>query len=133
MEKYLNDTLTPESKLKVESLSQVDLMPQAIKDWYVRNNKSAYLTPLEYNNDELSDVWDMEMLASDAIPVKVTKDTIKTDSNNNKSLPTAPTTLPKYNKDTALINSKKKFVKRKPTQKPPKIKQKANNNNVNQL
>jgi hypothetical protein len=108
-------------------------MPQAIKDWYVRNNKSAYLTPLEYNNDELSDVWDMEMLASDAVPVKITKDTIKTDTNNKKSTPTLPTALPKYNKDSALNNSKKKFVKKKPTQKPPKIKQKANNNNVNQL
>jgi hypothetical protein len=133
MEKYLNDTLTPESKLKADNLSKVDLMPQAIKDWYVRNNKSAYLTPLEYNNDELSDVWDMEMLASDAVPVKITKDTIKTDTNNNKSLPTVPTNLPKYNKDTALNNTKKKIVNKKPIKKKIKIKQKVSNNNVNQL
>ena len=133
MEKYLNDTLTPESKLKAENLSKVDLMPQAIKDWYVRNNKSAYLTPLEYNNDELSDVWDMEMLASDAVPVKIPKDTIKTDTNNKKSTPTLPTALPKYNKDSALNNTKKKIVKKKLIKKQPKIKQKVIKNNVNQL
>jgi penicillin-binding protein 2 len=113
MEKYLNDTLTPESALKAETLSQVDLMPQAIKDWYVRNNKSAYLTPLEYNNDELSDVWDMEMLASDAIPARIPKDTIKKDTNTKSSLPAAPTTLPKTNKDSAVLNNKKKINKSK--------------------
>jgi penicillin-binding protein 2 len=110
MEKYLNDTLTADSKLKAENLSKVDLMPQAIKDWYVRNNKSAYLTPIEYNNDELSDVWDMEMVASDALPIKKV-DTVKTDTGGNKKVPTPaklPTT-PKANKDSALpITPKKK-------------------------
>jgi penicillin-binding protein 2 len=123
MEKYLNDTLTPESKLKAETLSQVDLMPQAIKDWYVRNNKSAYLTPLEYNNDELSDVWDMEMLSADAVSKVVPKDTIKKDTSNKTSLPNAPTALPKTNKDSAILNNKKK----------PAIKKKTTNKNVNQL
>jgi penicillin-binding protein 2 len=133
MEKYLNDTLTPESKLKAETLSQVDLMPQAIKDWYVRNNKSAYLTPIEYNNDELSDVWDMEMLDADAVSKVVPKDTIKADTNNKKSLPAPPISLPKYNKDSALNNPKKKIVKKKAIKKQPTIKNKVNNNNVNQL
>ena len=63
MEKYINDTLTKESQLKADNLSQVDLMPAAIKAWYVRNNRNDLLTPLEYSNDELSDVWYMEMLS----------------------------------------------------------------------
>jgi len=98
MEQYLNDTLTTESQLKADNLAQVDLMPQAIKNWYVQNNKSAYLTPIEYNNDELSDVWDMEMLAEGVVRTK-TKDTA----------PTAP--LPntdKTNKDSLLPNGDKK-------------------------
>jgi len=100
MEQYLNDTLTTESKLKADNLSQVDLMPQAIKNWYVQHNKSAYLTPIEYNNDELSDVWDMEMLAEGVIKTKA-KDTT----------PTAPAPLPnadKTNKDSLLPNTDKK-------------------------
>ncbi|MFM7719773.1 MAG: penicillin-binding protein 2 [Sediminibacterium sp.] len=98
MEQYLNDTLTTESQLKADNLAQVDLMPQAIKNWYVQNNKSAYLTPIEYNNDELSDVWDMEMLAEGVVKTK-TKDTA----------PPAP--LPnsdKTNKDSLLPNTDKK-------------------------
>ena len=98
MEQYLNDTLTKESQLKADNLAQVDLMPEAIKNWYVRNNKSAYITPIEYNNDELSDVWDMEMLAEGVVKTK-TKDTA----------PTAP--LPntdKTNKDSLLPNTDKK-------------------------
>ena len=98
MEQYLNDTLTKESQLKADNLAQVDLMPQAIKNWYAQNNKSAYLTPIEYNNDELSDVWDMEMLAEGVVKTK-TKDTA----------PTAP--LPntdKTNKDSLLPNTDKK-------------------------
>lgn len=98
MEQYLNDTLSTESQLKADNLAQVDLMPQAIKNWYVQNNKSAYLTPIEYNHDELSDVWDMEMLAEGVVKTK-TKDTA----------PTAP--LPntdKTNKDSLLPNTDKK-------------------------
>jgi hypothetical protein len=75
----------------------------------------------------------MEMLASDAVPVKIPKDTIKTDTNNKKSTPTLPTALPKYNKDSALNNTKKKIVKKKLIKKQPKIKQKVIKNNVNQL
>ncbi len=100
MEQYLNDTLTTESKVKADNLSQVDLMPQAIKNWYVQHNKSAYLTPIEYNNDELSDVWDMEMLAEGVVKTKA-KDTT----------PTTPIPLPNKdvtNKDSALPNSDKK-------------------------
>jgi penicillin-binding protein 2 len=98
MEQYLNDTLTTESQLKADNLAQVDLMPQAIKNWYAQNNKSAYLTPIEYNNDELSDVWDMEMLAEGVVKTK-TKDT------------TPPAPLPntdKTNKDSLLPNTDKK-------------------------
>jgi hypothetical protein len=98
MEQYLNDTLTTESQLKADNLAQVDLMPQAIKNWYVQNNKSAYLTPIEYNNDELSDVWDMEMLAEGVVKTK-TKDT------------TPPAPLPntdKTNKDSLIPNTDKK-------------------------
>ena len=98
MEQYLNDTLTKESQLKADNLAQVDLMPEAIKNWYVRNNKSAYITPIEYNNDELSDVWDMEMLAEGVVKTK-TKDT------------TPPAPLPntdKTNKDSLLPNTDKK-------------------------
>jgi penicillin-binding protein 2 len=98
MEQYLNDTLTTESQLKADNLAQVDLMPQAIKNWYVQNNKTAYLTPIEYNNDELSDVWDMEMLAEGVEKTKA-KDTA----------PPAP--LPntdKTNKDSLLPNGDKK-------------------------
>ncbi len=100
MEQYLNDTLTIESKLKADNLSQVDLMPQAIKNWYVQHNKAAYMAPIEYNNDELSDVWDMEMLAEGVVKTKA-KDTT----------PPAPTPLPnsdKTNKDSLLPNTDKK-------------------------
>ena len=100
MEQYLNDTLTTESKLKADNLSKVDLMPQAIKNWYVQHNKAAYLTPIEYNNDELSDVWDMEMLAEGVVKTKA-KDTT----------PPLPNPLPntdKTNKDSALPNTDKK-------------------------
>jgi penicillin-binding protein 2 len=111
MEKYLNDTLTPDSKLKAENLSKVDLMPQAIKDWYVRNNKSAYLTPLEYNNDELSDVWDMEMVPDEFVPRTKVVDSIKKDSTPTTNTPMPIPVKPKPNKDSALrIHPKKKKI-----------------------
>ena len=34
MEKYINDTLTSNSKAEVEKFSKVDLIPAAIKHWY---------------------------------------------------------------------------------------------------
>jgi penicillin-binding protein 2 len=116
MEKYLNDTLTPESKLKAENLSKVDLLPQAIKDWYVRNNKSSFLAPIEYNNDELGDVWDMEMLPSDVSPRIKKADTPITKVDTAKTtLPVAPPTAPvkpKPNKESILpYKSKKKKTK----------------------
>jgi hypothetical protein len=114
MEKYLNDTLTTESKLKAENLSNVDLMPAAIKSWYVRNNKTEMLTPIEYNNDELADVWDMEML-SEIAPAKAVMDTLK----KIDTLPAAPPSKPlptnKVNKETAIdpLEKKKKATAKK--------------------
>ena len=102
MEKYLNDTLTKESKTKVEYLSNVDLMPEAIKSWYVRNNKTEMLTPIEYNNDELADVWDMEMI-SENTPIKAKVDTIKKlDTAIPPVQPIAPKTKNKKAKENAF-------------------------------
>ncbi len=112
MEKYLNDTLTAESKTKTEYLANVDLMPQSIKDWYVRNNKSERLTPIEYNNDELGDVWDMEMVSENNAKPQKPKDTIQkaVDSSFKKTSSIPPTNNSNtVKKDSAaLINKKKK-------------------------
>ena len=113
MEKYLNDTLTGESKTKSDYLANVDLMPQSIKDWYVRNNKSDFLTPVEYNNDELGDIWDMEMVSDNNPLPKKQIDTFKKnlDTNSKKSNPSPLPIDKKLNKDTgALINNKKKKI-----------------------
>jgi hypothetical protein len=107
MEKYLNDTLTKESKTKVEYLSNVDLMPGAIKSWYVRNNKTEMLTPIEYNNDELADIWDMEML-SETAPIKVKEDTIKKLDTTTPTKPVAPLPKNKKTKENALNPTLKK-------------------------
>ena len=108
MEKYLNDTLTKESKTKVDYLSNVDLMPEAIKAWYVRNNKTEMLTPIEYNNDELADIWDMEML-SETAPIKVKVDTIKKlDTAAPPIQPVAPPIKNKKTKEQALNPKMKK-------------------------
>jgi len=114
MEKYLNDTLTTESKLKAENLSNVDLMPAAIKSWYVRNNKTEMLTPFEYNNDELADVWDMEML-SEIAPTKTAMDTVKKIDSLPVAPPSKPVPLRKVNKETALdpLQKKKKATAKK--------------------
>ena len=117
MEKYLNDTLTKESKTKVDYLSNVDLMPAAIKAWYVRNNKTEMLTPIEYNNDELADIWDMEML-SETAPIAAKIDTIKKlDTATPPSKPLAP--LPKTKKANEQALS--------PTLKKKKVNSKKNN------
>ncbi len=112
MEKYLNDTLTSESKIKSDYLAGVDLMPQSIKDWYIRNNKTERLAPIEYNNDELSDVWDMEMVSENAPLPSKKVDTIKKtiDSGANKTnMPLPATPAPVIKKDSAaLLNKKKK-------------------------
>ena len=115
-EKYLNDTLTKESQLKADNLSKVDLLPQAIKDWYVRNNKTDHLTPIEYKNDELGAVWDMEMVSeNNVLPKKI--DTIKPikDTAPKPAVPTKPTPKPRSNKDSALLDQSKK-------KKSPKVK-----------
>ena len=113
MEKYLNDTLTGESKTKSDYLANVDLMPQSIKDWYVRNNKTDFLAPIEYNNDELGDIWDMEMVSDNNPLPKKQIDTFKQhlDTNSKKSNPSPLPMDKKLNKDTgALINNKKKKI-----------------------
>jgi penicillin-binding protein 2 len=118
MEKYLNDTLTKESKAKVDYLSNVDLMPEAVKAWYVRNNKTEMLTPIEYNNDELANIWDMEMLSENTpvptVPTKV--DTPKKmDTSKAPSTPLAPPIKNKKVKDPALnpLSKKKKWNSKK--------------------
>jgi len=115
MEKYLNDTLTNESKVKAENLSNVDLMPAAIKSWYVRNNKTEMLTAMEYSNDAIADAWDMEML-SEIAPAKLVKDTTKkVDSLPKATLPTKPIPTSKINKESALnpLHKKKKSTAKK--------------------
>ena len=108
MEKYLNDTLTKESKTKADYLSNVDLMPESIKAWYIRNNKTEMLTPIEYNNDELADVWDMEMI-SENTPIKAKVDTIKKiDTAATPAKPVAPPVKNKKTKEEALNPKMKK-------------------------
>jgi len=108
MEKYLNDTLTKESKTKVDYLSNVDLMPAAIKQWYVQNNKTEMLTPIEYNNDELADIWDMEMV-SEVAPIKPKVDTLKKIDTLTKPIPpAAPVPKTKSSKENALNPKLKK-------------------------
>ena len=108
MEKYLNDTLTKESKTKVDYLSNVDLMPAAIKQWYVQNNKTEMLTPIEYNNDELADIWDMEMV-SEVAPIKPKVDTLKKMDTLTKPIPpAAPVPKTKSSKENALNPKLKK-------------------------
>ena len=109
MEKYLNDTLTKESKAKVDYLSNVDLMPEAIKTWYVRNNKTEMLTPIEYNNDELADIWDMEML-SESTPIKAKPDTIK---KLDTAIPPAQPIVPKAKNKKAKENALNPTMKKK--------------------
>jgi len=102
MEKYLNDTLTKESKTKMDYLANVDLMPANIKQWYIRNNKTEMLTPLNYNNDELSEIWDMEMI-SEQTPLQLQLDTFK------KNTPPASPMDPKQNnKESAITPIQKK-------------------------
>ena len=113
MEKYLNDTLTAESEKKAEDLAKVDLMPQSIKDWYVKN-KTIPLSPIEeYKNDELSEVWDMEMV-SDYKPKPKVIDTIKKgiDTAENKSGDRKPVTNTIKKDSAALIQKKKKKITR---------------------
>jgi len=108
MEKYLNDTLTKESKTKVDYLSNVDLMPASIKDWYIRNNKTEMLTPLNFNNDDFADIWDMEMVA-ETVPIQLKMDTVKKiDSFQKNQPPTAPSPAAPKNKESALKPNQKK-------------------------
>ena len=113
MEKYLNDTLTPESKLKSEDLAKVDLMPQSIKDWYVKN-KTDKISPIEeYKNDELGDVWDMEMVA-DYKPKPKLVDTNKkvVDTANQKNKQKGPLPITVKKDSAALLEKKKKKITR---------------------
>jgi hypothetical protein len=73
-------------------------------------------------------------LASDAIPARIPKDTIKKDTNNKPALPNLPAAPQKINKDSALLPNKKKIIKNKVVlKKQPTIKKKTKNKNVNQL
>jgi len=111
MEKYLNDTLTKESKIKADNLSNVDLMPESIKAWYIRNNKTEMLSPIEYNNDELADVWDMEML-SETAPIKAKVDTIKKlDTAAPPAKPVAPPPIKNKKTKEEALNPKMKKKK----------------------
>ena len=112
MEKYLNDTLTAESQLKADNLSKVDLMPQGIKDWYIRHNRTELMTPIEYNNDELGDVWEMEVVSSEMTPKLIQADTVKKDSvkldTSKKTKAPIPALPKKVGKETILPNQEKK-------------------------
>jgi membrane peptidoglycan carboxypeptidase len=113
MEKYLNDTLTVESKRKSDELANIDLMPESIKEWYIRNNKTDFLAPIEYNNDELSDIWDMEMVPENNPLTKKLADTIQKtmDTNSKKSSPLPIPINSKLNKEAgAFLNNKKKKI-----------------------
>jgi penicillin-binding protein 2 len=123
MEKYLNDTLTTDSKVKADNLSEVDLMPAAIKSWYVRNNKTEMLTPFEYSNDELADVWDMEMLAEIA-PSKKPKVIEKKIDSLPTTPPTKPLPSPKVKKEATSESSQKKKKAKVSKKKNVKRKQK---------
>ena len=82
-------------------------MPAAIKSWYVRNNKTEMLTPIEYNNDELADVWDMEML-SEIAPAKSVVDTLKKIDTLPATPPSKPLPSSKVNKENAIDPLEKK-------------------------
>ena len=68
------------------------------------------LVPLNYNNDELSDIWDMEMVSEQA-PVKLKLDTLKKiDTFQKNKPPAAPTPSKQNNKESAInpVQKKKK-------------------------
>jgi hypothetical protein len=116
MEKYLNDTLTNESKKKSEELANKDLMPSSIKEWYERNRTESMNEVEEYKNDELGDVWNMEMVADyKPVPKKVAPDTIRKDADTTKKNkgPKEPSKN-KVSKDSADIIQKKKKKNPKP-------------------
>jgi hypothetical protein len=66
------------------------------------------LSPIEYNNDELADIWDMEML-SESAPIKAKPDTIKKlDTTTPPVKPVAPPIKNKKTKEQALNPTMKK-------------------------
>jgi penicillin-binding protein 2 len=109
MEKYLNDTLTPESVKKSDDLAKVDLMPEAIKAWYIKNNSNRIAPAEEYKNDELGDVWDMEMVPENQ-PKPKAQDTIKNviDTAANTKVPMDPKSNKIKTNDSAILIEKKK-------------------------
>jgi penicillin-binding protein 2 len=69
MEKYLNDTIATDRLAEVERISNADLVPSAIKEWYVRKdnqrqarlaqeaaNKAAEMSEEEENSDKVPNV-----------------------------------------------------------------------------
>jgi penicillin-binding protein 2 len=113
MEKYLNDTLTTESAKKSDELAKVDLMPPSIKNWYIKNKSDRLMPVDEYQNDELGDVWDMEMVA-DYKPKPKVQDTIQKvkDSATSKNEPAAPKRTNLKKDSAALLQKKKKKITR---------------------
>jgi hypothetical protein len=84
-------------------------MPEEIKAWYIKNNSNR-LTPVdEYKNDELGDVWEMEMV-SEYKPKPKVQDTINKiiDSTNKTKIPTEPIDNNIKANDTAILIEKKK-------------------------
>jgi penicillin-binding protein 2 len=68
MEKYLNDTIATDRLAEVERIANADLVPSAIKEWYVRKdnqrqaklaleaaNKAAEMNEEEENADKNAD------------------------------------------------------------------------------
>jgi penicillin-binding protein 2 len=109
MEKYLNDTLTPESIKKSDELAKVDLLPDAVKAWYIKNNSNRIAPIEEYKNDELGDVWNMEMVPNYQ-PKPKTQDTTKLsiDTSSKTKVPLDPNSNKIKPNDSAILIEKKK-------------------------
>jgi penicillin-binding protein 2 len=114
MEKYLNDTIAADRLSEVERISKADLIPGAIKDWYVRkdNQRQAKLaqeaaaakaelnaeekknsTEEEDNNDKLpfnkdKNIEQLEMILPENKKVSPTLPTNKKDSGKKKPINT---------------------------------------------
>jgi len=66
------------------------------------------LTPLNLNNDDFADIWDMEMVAETA-SIQPKLDTVKKiDSFQKNQPPTAPSPAKQKNKESALNPNQKK-------------------------
>jgi penicillin-binding protein 2 len=50
MEKYLNDTISKEGLTRIEEVSKMNLIPDAIKKWYTKHSQAAATTKKPTNN-----------------------------------------------------------------------------------